>query len=338
MKKFKWLKRIIFALAIFFAILALLSIRKIPERVDYGTSFSVFHSNELGLDWKKTYDAILHDLGVRRFRLSTHWPLTEPQDDKFNFAELDYQLAEAEKVDAKAVLAVGRRLPGWPECHEPDWAKNLSKEAKQAEVLEYITATVNHLKKSPVIEYWQIENEPFLTVFSKENCGDFLDKEFLKKEIALVRELDPSVGKTRQILVTDSGELSLWKDAYELGDVFGTSVYIYIWNHYVGSMRYPITPAFFRIKSNLVNLFYGKKDVLLIELSLEPWLLQPIKDTSLDITTERMSMAKFDSIIDFAKKAGFEKQYLWGAEWWYYMKEKNHPEYWEKAKEIFSDK
>jgi hypothetical protein len=327
-------------------VLAVLSIKKVPEKINYGASFSVFHSNELDLDWKTTYNAILHDLGVRKFRLSAHWPLTEPQDNVFNWSELDYQIKEAEKVDAKVVLAIGRRLPGWPECHEPDWAKNLSKEDKQSQILEYLTAVVNRYKNSPAVAYWQVENEPFLTVFSKENCGNFLDKEFLQKEVAHVRSLDPKTTTkssdgsiVRPILVTDSGELSLWKDAYESGDAFGTSVYIYIWNHYVGSIRYPITPAFFRIKSNLVNMFYGNgepKESILIELSLEPWLLQPIKDTSLDITTDRMSMHKFNEIIEFAGKTGFEDQYLWGAEWWYFMKEKNHPEYWERAKEIFS--
>ncbi len=327
------IKWIFIVIAVLIATFFLLSIRDIPERVDYGVSFSVFHSKELGLDWKKVYDSLLNDLKVKRFRFSAHWPLTEPENDKFNWSEFDYQISEAEKHDAKIVLAVGRRLPGWPECHEPDWVKNLSKEDKQAEILEYITATVNRYKKSPAIEYWQVENEPFLTIFATEHCGDFLDKEFLEREIALVKSLDPD----RKVLVTDSGELSLWKDAHQAGDLFGTSLYIYVWNHYSGAIRYPIGPAFFRAKRNLVNLIYGQKDVLLIELALEPWLLQPIKDTPIETALERMDIDKFNGSIKFAQKAGFEKQYLWGAEWWYYMKEKNHPEFWDRAKEIFSE-
>ncbi len=318
--------------AILFAALALLSIRKSPERISYGASFSVFHSRELGLDWKTVYDAILQDLGVRMFRFSAHWPLTEPEKGNFNWTELDYQIKEAETYDAQVTLAVGRRLPGWPECHEPEWVKSLSKEEKQTAILTYITEVVNRYKNSPAISTWQIENEPFLTFFSRKHCADFFDKDFLTEEIKVVRALDPS----RPILITDSGELGLWYNAYSLGDEFGTSVYIYIWNQYVGPIRYPITPAFFRIKANLVQFFKGKKPISLIELSAEPWLLQSIVDTPIDTALGQMDIEKFNHVLSFAKKTSFENQYLWGAEWWFYMKEHEHPEFWEKGREIFN--
>lgn len=316
---------------IIFALLALLSIRKIPETVNYGASYSVYHSHELGLDWKKTFDAIIHELGVRKFRFSAHWPLTEPADGVFNWTELDYQISEAEKTGSKVTLAVGRRLPGWPECHEPEWVKELDDETKRGRVLRYVEAVVTRYKDSSAIERWQVENEPFLTLFARHHCQDFLDKEFLQKEIDLVRSIDPN----REILVTDSGELSLWHQAYNMGDVFGTSLYVYVWNHTLGPIRYPITPAFFRIKRNIIELINPNKETLLIELSLEPWLLQPIIDTPIETSLSRMDINKFNEILIFAKKAGFDEQYLWGAEWWYFMKEKNHPEFWEKAKEVF---
>jgi len=326
------LKKILLVIIILTSGLTLLSIRALPESVEYGASFSVYHSNELGLDWKETFNAILHDLGVRKFRMSAHWPLTEPQDGVFNWSELDYQISEAEKVDAKVTLAVGRRLPGWPECHEPDWVKDLDNDTKKKKVSRYITAVVNRYKESPAIERWQVENEPFLTMFARHHCGDFLTKEFLAEEVALVKSLDSS----RPILVTDSGELSLWHHAYNAGDMFGTSVYVYIWNHTLGPIRYPITPGFFRIKRNIIELVNGKKDSILIELSLEPWLLQPIIDTPIDTALSRMDIDKFNNVLNFAKKTGFNEQYLWGVEWWYFMKEKNHPEFWERGKEIFS--
>jgi len=27
-------------------------------------------------------------------------------------------------------------------------------------------------------------------------------------------------------------------------------------------------------------------------------------------------------------KTNFDEQYLWGVEWWYYLREKGHPEIW----------
>ena len=100
----------------------------------YGASFSRFHADELKLEWRPVYLGILDDLGVRRLRFSAHWPLTEPKEGKYNFTELDFQFREAEKRDAKIVLAVGRRLPGWPECHTPEWVKKLPIEQQKERV------------------------------------------------------------------------------------------------------------------------------------------------------------------------------------------------------------
>jgi len=41
--------------------------------------------------------------------------------------------------------------------------------------------------------------------------------------------------------------------------------------------------------------------------------------------------------VEFAKKVGFPEIYLWGAEWWYWLKiTQNHPELWDTAKELFN--
>ncbi len=313
-------------------VLFLLSIRSRPAEVIYGVSFSKFHADELKLDWKKVYLSLLDDLKVRNFRFSAHWPLAEPEKGKYNFLELDFQMQEAKKRGASVILAVGRRLPGWPECHEPNWVGGLNAAEKQQKILDYVKTTVNRYKNYENIKYWQVENEPFLAFFSRSVCGP-TDEDFLKKEIALVRQLDPE----RPVLLTDSGEFGTWYGAYKNGDIFGTSLYLYVWwQHGMGPIRYPITPAFFRIKQNLVNWIFGKKQIVLIELSTEPWLLQPIVETPIKTLLERMGPDKFNEMISFAKKAGFGEQYLWGAEWWYYMKTKqNHPEFWERAKILF---
>ncbi|OGN09896.1 MAG: hypothetical protein A3C61_01415 [Candidatus Yanofskybacteria bacterium RIFCSPHIGHO2_02_FULL_39_10] len=302
------------------------------DKFTYGVSFSRFHADELGLDWKETYLAVLNDLGVRNFRFSAHWPLTEPKEGEYNFKELDFQISEAQKVNASVILAVGRRLPGWPECHEPEWVRDLTPEKKQEKIIKYIETIVKRYKNYENIKFWQVENEPYLAFFSRSACGE-LDEEFLKKEIASVKQLDP----TRPILITDSGEFGTWYKAYQGGDVFGTSMYLYIWwRNFIGPLRYPITPEFFRIKHNLTKLVFGDKPSIVIELSTEPWLLHPIPETPIDTQLDRMGIDKFNEMLSFSSQTSFDTFYLWGAEWWYWMKEKqNHPEFWNRAKEIF---
>jgi len=48
-----------------------------------------------------------------------------------------------------------------------------------------------------------------------------------------------------------------------------------------------------------------------------------------------MDVDKMKEIVSFAKKTGFARQYMWGAEWWYWMKKEGHNEYWEYGKTIF---
>ncbi len=346
----KGIYKFLIVVGVIFLILFLFSFKKTAAEPVYGVSFSKFHSDELKLDWKKVFLAILDDLKVRNLRLSAHWPDTEPADGKFDFSALDFQIQEAQRRGASVILAVGRRLPGWPECHEPEWLKNQAETLcasslcidrekeinsfKQQKLLEYIEAVASRYKGFRNIKYWQVENEPFLGLFGRFACGSF-DKDFFEKELALVKKIDPS----RPILITESGELSTWHEAYKYGDTIGTSLYLYIWDPHRGPFKYPNIPALFRIKQNLAHLiygiFYGKKQIIVTELSTEPWLLQPIVDTPLKTQLERMDIVKFNEMIDYGRKTGFDTFYLWGAEWWYWMRDRGHPEFWERARELF---
>lgn len=314
------------------AAIAFLAYEEKPEEITYGMSFNTMYARELGLDWRATYDAFLDDLGVRHLRLAAHWPMVEPTRDTYDFTELDYQIARAEEANAEVILAIGRRLPRWPECHVPEWAQDLSWEEQKAEILEMMRAVVERYRDRDVITHWQVENEPYLEVFAQEHCGE-LDEEFLKREIAFVENLDP----LRPILVTDSGNLGTWTGAYTAGDVFGTSVYVYFWNPELGQFKTVLPPWFYRVKENLMELLYGEQETLLIELAAEPWLLAPITDVALETQFSRMNIEKFNEILTYARKTRFDTQYLWGGEWWYWLRERGHTEMWERGEELFAE-
>lgn len=302
-----------------------------PEAVIYGMSFNTLYAQELGLDWKEVFEAIMTELNVKHVRLAAHWPMIEPINDVYNFSELDYQVRRAKEEGADVILAVGRRLPRWPECHIPPWAAELSWEEQKAEILSYIEIVINRYKDNDAVTYWQVENEPFLEVFAYQHCGEF-DEAFLQEEIELVRSLDPD----RPILVTDSGNLGTWAGAYKHGDAFGTSVYIYFWNPELGQFRTAIPAWAYRVKENVMKLLYGRKETFLIELSAEPWLLEPIVEADIETQYSRMNLDKFNDILAYAKETRYEKQYLWGAEWWYYLKERGHHEMWNRGLELFN--
>ncbi|MEX2340784.1 MAG: beta-galactosidase [Candidatus Paceibacterota bacterium] len=331
------MKKILIIISVAVGLLALasfwLSAKPVPEKITYGMSFNTMYAGELGLDWRETYDAILDDLGVKHLRLAAHWPMVEPSPGIYNFEELDYQIDRAEEVGGDVILAVGRRLPRWPECHLPEWSKTLTWEEQKEELRKYIEVVVNRYKDRSNIIHWQVENEPYLSAFAFEHCGE-LDEDFLIEEIELVRSLDP----TRPILVTDSGNLGTWVGAYKHGDAFGTSVYVYFWNPELGQFKSLLPPWWYRLKEGLLALMYGEKPTYLIELAAEPWLLEPVVNVDLETQYSRMNPDKLNEVIDYAEKTRYDKQYLWGAEWWYWLLKQGEGETWERGKELFKVK
>lgn len=332
LRALKIFKKIIVVLVviIFFAfILSQGKVYKKPE-LSYGVTFAKSYAESLGLDWKKTFTESLDDLGVRKFRIPAFWDEIQGTDqDNYDYSALDWQIDEAGKRGAAIILAVGYRLPRWPECHLPGWANNLSQEEKQQATLKYLEKTIERYKDKDQIMAWQVENEPFLTLFGQ--CPQF-DPNFLDKEIALVKKLD-----SRPIIVTDSGELSLWAPAASRADIFGTSIYLNTYSeHFKSYIHYPIAPGFFRFKKNIVSFFAHPKDWIVIEMQAEPWGPISVMQLSEKDRMKTMDIKKFRNILEFGRQAGFKDFYLWGVEWWAYEKEiKNDPAFWNEAKTLF---
>ena len=297
--------------------------------ISWGVNFSQKHTQNLGLDWRETYLALLDDLKVKNIKLITHWDLLEPEKDQYFFDDLDWQIKTAQDRGAKILLVIGMKTGRWPECYIPEWAKNLSKEEQQKEILEEVKELVLRYKDSEVIKYWQVENEPF---FPFGECP-WSDIKFLKKEIELVKSLDE---KKRPVIVSDSGEGSFWIRAAHYGDVVGTTMYKKVWFHQLGIyIHYPFPPIFYWRKAQLIKKLFGKK-VISIELQAEPWGPTLLYTSPLEEQEKTMDLEQFRQNIEFAKKTGLDTFYLWGGEWWFWLKEKqNRSEIWQEAKKLF---
>jgi len=335
MKYLKYKKTIVILIIIIFImiLIPLASIHPVYEKeeLSYGVTFSARYVREMGLNWQDAYTAMLDDLKIRKIRLPAYWNEIEYKEDLFNFNDLDWQIEEAKKRDAKIILAVGGRLPRWPECHFPEWTNVLSEDNRQQQILDYITETVNRYKNSENIMMWQVENEPFLPHFGY--CPK-LNSSFLDQEIALVRSLD-----NRKIVVTDSGELSVWVRAASRADVFGTTLYRDTYSSFLNRyIHYPIPPSFFKFKQNIVNFLSMPKpdEIIVIELQAEPWGPKPYYTLTKSERERTMNLDKFKEILEYSRQAGFREFYLWGVEWWYWEREVNGDAgIWEEAKKLF---
>lgn len=297
-----------------------------PNRqIEWGVTFSEDFAQKLGLNWQKTYLEILDDLNIKKIRLIARWSDIESAENNFDFTDLDWQVEQANSRGVKIILAVGYKVPRWPECFKPDWVKD-----KKTSLLNYLEKIVNHYKNNSAIAVWEVENEPFLPF---GEC-DSVDEKLLDEEIALVKKLD-----SRPVLLTDSGEISLWFWAASRGDIFGTTMYRWVWNKYLGSYKYPIPPGFFRAKERLVRLFVGQqKPFIVIELQGEPWTHKQVYEISLEDQLKLLNFNEFIATINYAKQTGFSEYYLWGAEWWYSLKmNHNHPEYWDYVKQLIKN-
>ena len=299
------------------------------DELEYGVTFSAAQAESLGLDWQETYRAVLDDLGVKKLRLSAYWDEIESLPGEYNYRDLDYQVEEAGRAGADVILAVGARLPRWPECHYPGWAESLGDTAREEKTLEYIATTINRYRTNGSISAWQVENEPFLSHFGVCPAPD---KDFLDREIALVHSLD-----SRPVVLTDSGELSVWVPAAERADIFGTTMYRDTYSAKLKSyIHYPIEPGFFRFKTNIVRLFAHPEKWLVIELQAEPWGPVPFQELSKAERDKTMNLEKFREILEFSRQAGFREFYLWGVEWWYWEWRVNGDDsLWREAKTLF---
>jgi len=299
------------------------------QEITFGVNFSQKHAQDLGLEWKENYLALLDDLKVRNLKLITHWDLIEGERDKFYFDDLDWQIKETEDRGAKIILVIGLKTGRWPECHIPEWARNLSKEDQQERILNLLKEIVLRYRQSEAIFAWQVENEPF---FPFGEC-QWKDKDFVAREIDMVREID---SQKRPIVFTDSGEGSFWFEASKLGDIVGITIYKKVWFKELKSyIYYPLPPVFYWRKAVLINKFFNKR-VIVAELQAEPWGPVLLYDLPLEEQQKTMDLEQFKYNISFAKKTGLDEFYLWGGEWWYWLKEKQGKvEIWEEAKKLF---
>ncbi len=299
------------------------------SQITYGISFSTKYSKELGIDWRAAYLALLDDVQVKHIRVPVYWDEIQPEENgPLQLDDVQWMLDRAHEHDAKVILAVGERVPRWPECHPPAWAKEQWPADRQAAELKMLEQVVARFKDNAALDMWQVQNEPLFSTFG--NCP-LVSKQYIAQTVQLVRDID----NTHKIMMTDSGELSTWIGLTDITDVLGVSMYRMTWNKLFGYFYYTLPPEYYTWKARAIRPQVDR--IMISELQTEPWPPgTSIIDTPLPAQYKSMNPKRLAHNIDYAQRTGINEIYLWGPEWWYWLKTKhNDSSMWDAGKVYF---
>lgn len=333
-KNHRWISLFLALFLLFYVQYAALSswyINKHKSKpLQIGTTFIPSYAESFGLDPKDTLDALIQDMGFERFRFVTYWNVVEKKQGTYDFSKLDWQLKKAEEAGATVTLAMGLRQPRWPECHAPKWVEGMDKKQWYPKLKDYMQAVVEHVKDKPFVVSYQLENEHFLDVFG--HCSEYgHDRERLVDEFNFLKSLDP----VRPIILSLSNNYFGLPLGEPRPDEFGVSVYKRVWDNTVTKryFEYPFPAKYYTWRSALTEIFTGKSSIL-HELQAEPWGPKPVEDMSIAEQSRSMDAEALEKRINYAVDTGYRKIDMWGAEWWYWRKEKlNDPSLWNVVKE-----
>jgi len=291
---------------------------------EFGVTYSWLYAEQLGLDYQEVFLALVDELDVSSVRLPLYWSDIEQTEGEFDWEKSDWLIEAATERDLNLTVVVGAKVPRWPECFIPDWAEKLNETYQQHATLGMIEAAVSRYKDVGAIIRWQVDNEPF---FPFGECPTFTVAQ-VQERVDLVRDLDD-----RPVQLTVSGELGAWMDAAQAADVLGLSMYRQTYNDFFGHFVYPLSPEFYYFRAKLIEGHV--EQVVVSELQAEPWFNEPIESRPLTQWYDAFTQEMFEQNIIFARDAGLSEVYLWGAEWWYALKQAGDDRLWNTAENLF---
>lgn len=304
------------------------------EPFTYGVTFIPNYAKYFDLDPQTTMDAIINDLGVRRFRLVSYWEDIEKTPGVYDFSDLDWQFDKVEQVNGQISLAIGLRQPRWPECHMPERLKTEPREVWYPQLKEFMKAVIERYKNRGVLDSYQLENEFFLKAFGE--CEDF-DRERLVDEYNLVKKLDPD---TKLIISRSNNALGL-PVGEPTPDEFAVSVYKRVWDKTITKryFEYPFPAWFYGFLAGAGEILTGKT-MIVHELQAEAWLPDGfnMKTAPIEEQNKSLNAQRLKDRFNYGKATGMRTIDLWGVEWWYWrMVHLGDPSLWDIARTEFKN-
>jgi hypothetical protein len=333
----------------------------IASPVQVGISFSPPRAAYLGLDYKTAFKR-LEAMHFRVIRLSTYWD----QVDREGYGQLDWLMGEARKSHQPVALTVGMKALGWPEFFVPASAvpisgfrqgQDITSDSTFREVaLAFVSDTVLRYRDNPALIAWQVENEPFNRAGPQRL---WIDAEFLRDEIASVRQLDDH---HRPLIVNAFSHFNLvfdqasarqgfdfrqWlgfdadsaeRDGLSVlgrGDVLGLDVYTAIGYQFLGRDHMSRADSDWPDRLARVRDLAHKqgKQAWITEAQAEPWESSDTNYAEPKSTSPQAIRGIFENL----KDAGFTTVLFWGSEYWLWRADQGDSRWIETIKSILHD-
>lgn len=312
-----------------------------------GTTFSQLQCHYMQLDLKSTFRAIC-ELGFDRIRLCAYWDDIERVENEFNFSTLDWLLDECDRHNIKVVLAVGMKVPRWPEFHFPQWLQARhdvfgggqpldQNSAIAAHTLNFVQRVVDHARTAPAITHWQVENEPFTRLAIA--AGRHISAEFVRQEVELVRS---GIAAHQKLVLTGSITLPVAQEAtdtaalhenIQLADAVGVNVYTKVPIDNTFFYLEPLPPFWQTLRRWQTALTQNNTEAWVAEAQAEPWeanqLVAMGKPTYPSATPKRTT-----NLVAALADVGFSTILLWGCEYWYWQKLNQRDQWWRTMQQL----
>jgi hypothetical protein len=281
-----------------------------------------------------TLSRLLSETGARHVRLSLEWSEVEPEQGQFDFGLLDALLSAARDNGARVLLGVGIKGQRAPEFYIPGWVSaqtNLGQgevisddPAIRDAALTMVRAVVKHTSGSPAVEAWQAENEPYVDSARSDRWS--LSRAYVEEVVAAIRANDPqghpvSINHAQHWVFDQR-----WRDALGDSDVLAASLYPFRnYNiagiHFVANIvEFGPLGSNYRLQGRLAH--EAGKQFWITELQAEPWTDGDARLISPPHPSPNLSPAKLRQNIEYGRRAGADRLYLWGAEWWLFEEER----------------
>lgn len=323
-------------------------ISKFQRPTHLGTTFSPLQCYYLGVDYQAAFREICQ-LGLTRIRLGAYWNEIERSPGQLDFSQLDWLLDEAHRNNITVALAVGMKVPRWPEFHFPGWvndrydtksgdiALDLRSPAVADLSLKFVDAVAQHYRYSPAIQYWQIENEPFTRL--EIAGGRFLSPDFVRRKVALVRS---NLWRSQKILLTNAihlpkpnlaEDLPAFRDSLAVADAVGFNVYTKVpWGD-SGAYLEPEDAFWNQLESWQREIVRDGREAWIAEAQAEPWEAKKlVANDRADYPSA--SPRRMQLLVDRLARSEYSTVLLWGCEYWYWQKTQGRSLWWWTVKQM----